>query len=80
MDQGKIFCRCVDGRCFLEKDTEWAKQNYAQALNPSGIYLDRALLGALDGERLYEKSKWMDALGVSGTGQVCCKYKTEKYP
>ena len=80
MDQGKILCRCVEGRCFLEKDTEWAKQNYAEALHPSGIYLNRALLGVLDGERLQEKGEWMDALGVNGTGQICCRHKAEEYP
>lgn len=78
MDQGKVFCRCVEGHCFLEKDAEWANQNYAQALHPNGIVLDRTLLDTLDAERLREKSEWMDSLGVNGICQVCCRLKTEK--
>lgn len=78
VDQGKVFCRCVEGRCFLEKDAEWAKQNHAQALHPNGIFLDRTLLGTLDAERLHEKSEWMGSLGVKGTCQIRCNHKTEK--
>ncbi|MHB1591964.1 MAG: hypothetical protein ACYCTW_10595 [Sulfuricella sp.] len=78
MDQGKVFCRCAEGRCFLEKDAEWAKRNHAQASHPDGIFPDRALLGALEDERLHEKSEWMDSLGVKGTYQICCRLKTEK--
>lgn len=78
MDQGKFFCRCAEGHCFLEKDVEWAKQNHVQALHPNGIFPDRTLLGTLDTERLRKKSEWMDSLGVNGTGQVCCRHKTEK--
>lgn len=76
--QGKVLCRCVEGRCFLEKDAEWVKQNYAQALHPNGIFLDRKLLDTLDAERLHEKSEWMHSLGVKGTYQICCRHKTEK--
>ena len=78
MDQEKVFCRCTEGHCFLEKDAEWAKQNYAQALHPNKIFLNRTLLGTLDAERLHEKSEWMDSLGVVVTCQVCCRHKTEK--
>ncbi len=73
MDQGKVFCRCVEGHCFLEKDAEWAKQNHAQALHPNGISLDRTLLGILDAKRLREKSDWMHSLEVRGICQICCR-------
>ncbi|MDD5385218.1 MAG: hypothetical protein PHG89_10120 [Gallionella sp.] len=78
VDQGKIFCQCIKGHCFLEKDAEWAKQNRAQALHPNGIFFDRTLFVTLDVERLHEKSEWMDSLGVVGTYQICCRHKTEK--
>jgi len=78
VEQEKVFCLCVEGRCFLEKDAEWAKKNHAQALHPNKIFLDRALLGTLDAERLHEKSEWMDSQGVNGTYQICCRHKTEK--
>ncbi len=78
MDQEKVFCRCIEGHCFLEKDAEWAKQNYAQALHPNGIFPDRMLLDTLDAERLREKIEWMDSLGVKGTYQICCRHKAEK--
>ncbi|MFZ5522866.1 MAG: hypothetical protein ACOY9D_02115 [Pseudomonadota bacterium] len=78
MDQEKVFCRCVEGHCYLEKDAEWAKQNYAQALHPNGVFLDRTLLGTLDALRLHEKDEWMGVLGVKGTGQICCRHQTEK--
>lgn len=79
MDQEKVFCRCVEGSCFLERDAEWAKQNRAQALHPNGIFLDRTLLGTLDDERLHEKNEWMDSLGVNGICHICCKHKAEKF-
>lgn len=80
MNHGKVLCRCVEGRCFLEKDTEWARQNHARASHPNGICLDYALLSVLDAERLHEKGRWMDSLGVNGTGQICCRCRTEKSP
>jgi len=61
----------------LEKDAEWAKQNYDQALHPNEIFLSRTLLDTLEAERLHEKSEWMGSLGVNGTGQVCCRHKKE---
>ncbi len=78
VEQEKVFCRCIEGHCFLEKDAEWTQQNYAQALHPSGIFLDHTLFDTLDDERLHEKSEWMDSLGVNGTFQICCRHKTEK--
>lgn len=78
MNQKKVFCRCAEGHCFLEKDAEWSKQNRAQALHPNRIFLDHTLLDTLDDERLHKKSEWMDSLGVKGIYQICCKHKTEK--
>lgn len=75
MDQRKVFCRCVEGHCFLEKDAEWAKQNHAQALYSNLIYTDCTLLDALDAGRLHAKNEWMDSLGVSGIYQVCCGHE-----
>lgn len=75
MDQGKIFCQCVEGHCFLEKDAEWAKRNRAQALHSDGVFLDRTLLGILEAERLQKKSEWMDSFGVMGTCQIYCRHK-----
>lgn len=80
MDKGKVFCRCAEGHCFLDKDAEWAKQNHAKVLRPNGILIDRALRDTLEDERLREKSEWMDSLRVKGTVQVCCRQKTEKLP
>lgn len=70
-----VNCRCAEGSCFLEKDAEWAKQNYAHALHPNGFSLDRMLLGALEIGRLRQKNEWMDLLGVSGTCQINCRHK-----
>ena len=75
MVQKEIFCRCAQGCCFLGKDTEWAKQNYAQAWQPDVVLLDRKLLSLLEDQRLHQKNEWMNALGVSGTIQVCCRRK-----
>ena len=78
MNKGKVFCGCLNGQCFLEKDAKWAKQNYAQALHPNGLFLDRVLLDTLDTERLEEKSKWMHFLMVKGTYQICCTHSDRK--
>ena len=78
MDQGKVLCRCVEGRCFLEKDAAWVKQNRAQAVHPNETFPNYTLFATLDAERLHEKSKWMDSLGVMGIYQICCRHKTDK--
>ena len=77
MDQGKIFCQCIEGHCFLEKDAEWDKQNRALASHPNGGGLDQSLLGALNAERLQAKSEWMDTLGAKGTFQICCGHMSK---
>ena len=77
MNQEKIFCRCIEGHCFLERDAQWVKQNHAQALNSNGIS-DHELFDTLDNERLNKKSEWMDSLGVKGTHQICCRHGTKE--
>ena len=75
MSQSQIFCRCLEGYCFLGKDAEWAKKNYAQALRPNQFFVDLLLLSTLDDERLQVKNEWMNSLGVSGIVQVSCRHQ-----
>lgn len=72
----KVFCRCEVGHCFLEEDAVWCRQNFAKSEN--GFRLDVALLNNLDTERLRQKDKWMDSLGVIGTLQVCCRRQIDR--
>lgn len=79
MVRKKIFCQCAAGYCFLQKDAEWAKQNYAKACQPDEVLLDRKLLGILEDQRLHKKNEWMNALGVNGVIQVCCRHQAEHH-
>lgn len=65
----------MEGHCFLGKDAEWARQNYAQALCPNGIFADLMMLGTLDDERLRVKNEWMSSLGVCGIIEVNCRHQ-----
>ena len=75
MVRKEIFCQCTPECCFLLKDAEWAKQNYAQAWQPAKVLIDRKLLSTLEDQRLHQKIEWMNSLGVNGTIQVCCRRK-----
>ncbi|MGZ4977244.1 MAG: hypothetical protein ACXV8O_08840 [Methylobacter sp.] len=71
--KNKIFCGCEAGHCFLDKDADWCRQNFAKSEN--GLWLDIVLLNNLDAERLRQKDEWLNSLGVIGTLQVCCRAK-----
>lgn len=77
-EQAKVYCQCAEGRCFLEEDTAWSERNSVVSAGKHGFRQDTILLNNLEVERLRQKDEWMDALGVQGTRQVCCRQQAEK--
>ncbi|MGZ4957246.1 MAG: hypothetical protein ACXV8Q_19285 [Methylobacter sp.] len=68
----KVLCQCEAGHHFLEKDSIWFGQNFAES--ESGFQLDVALLNNPDTERLRQKDKWL----VIGSLQVCCRRQIDR--